>query len=439
MIWSKMMKILILSFGIFGSFHLKAQTKLSMFDALALAEKNNLSLKIDEQNLTSVKRETQQSRALFLPQINLSHTAIGTTNPLMAFGSKLNQEILTQEDFNPALLNDPQYIRDYSTKISVQQPIFNFDGIYQRKAAQQNIEYHTQQNTFKKGHVLLEVKKAYMQLQVALKQVEVLKKAKQTADANLRFAENNLKQGYLQKSDFLDVEVRVQDVDNQLQMSKSFVANATNYLRFLLQLPKNQTLTLTDALQPKVNKNPTQILLPETRSDLLAMESALKAQSHLLNASKFNYLPRLNAFGHLELHDDKIFGTQAKGYLIGAQISWDLFQGGKQWSNVQKNKVEVAKMELTISEYKAQSKMELEQTKRALNDAKNTLELTEKSVKQSQEALKIRTNRFKQGLEKTTDLLMAETQYAKKQLEYLQAVFNYNFTYEYLAFLTKAK
>jgi hypothetical protein len=40
-------------------------------------------------------------------------------------------------------------------------------------------------------------------------------------------------------------------------------------------------------------------------------------------------------------------------------------------------------------------------------------------------------------LEKTSDLLISETQYMQKQLEYLQTVFNYNFTKAYVAFLTK--
>jgi len=34
-------------------------------------------------------------------------------------------------------------------------------------------------------------------------------------------------------------------------------------------------------------------------------------------------------------------------------------------------------------------------------------------------------------------LLISETQYMQKQLEYLQTVFNYNFTKAYVAFLTK--
>ncbi|MHB1179795.1 MAG: hypothetical protein ACYCZO_15875, partial [Daejeonella sp.] len=36
-----------------------------------------------------------------------------------------------------------------------------------------------------------------------------------------------------------------------------------------------------------------------------------------------------------------------------------------------------------------------------------------------------------------SDLLTSETQMFQKELEYLQAVFEYNFTQQYLQFLTK--
>jgi hypothetical protein len=56
---------------------------------------------------------------------------------------------------------------------------------------------------------------------------------------------------------------------------------------------------------------------------------------------------------------------------------------------------------------------------------------------QSKEAYKIRKNRFVQGLEKTNDLMMSETLMYQKELEYLQTIFEYNFTKKYLEFLTK--
>ena len=100
-------------------------------------------------------------------------------------------------------------------------------------------------------------------------------------------------------------------------------------------------------------------------------------------------------------------------------------------------KSEFEKSKLQYEHYVSQSNLELNKTKRALTDAENRLNLTNLALNQSKESLRIRTNRFKEGLEKTSDLLMAETQYAQKQLEYYQTVFEYNYTQAYLAFLTK--
>ena len=88
----------------------------------------------------------------------------------------------------------------------------------------------------------LEVTKAYMQLQVAYKAVEVLEKAKEAALENKKIAENNFKQGYLQKSDILSVEVHVTEVENQLLTAKSNVKNASDYLLFLIGETNEGTL-----------------------------------------------------------------------------------------------------------------------------------------------------------------------------------------------------
>ena len=95
------------------------------------------------------------------------------------------------------------------------------------------------------------------------------------------------------------------------------------------------------------------------------------------------------------------------------------------------------KAEIETEQYKKQSQLELSKTNRQLLDAENKVNLSKLAFEQSQEAFRIRQNRFTQGLEKTTDLLMAETQMAQKELEHLQAVFEYNFTKQYLQFLTK--
>ena len=102
-----------------------------------------------------------------------------------------------------------------------------------------------------------------------------------------------------------------------------------------------------------------------------------------------------------------------------------------------KAKAASEKARMENEQYKLRQQMELNKTNRQLTDAKNKVELTRMALDQSAEAYKIRKDRFEEGLEKTSDLLMVETQMFQKELEFRQAIFEYNFTKEYLEFLTR--
>ena len=420
------------------SFSAKAQelVPISKAEVQTKVSENNTSIKISEEEFNQARADYRQTNAVFLPNITASHTAIATTNPLMAFGSKLNQEILTQSDFNPALLNNPSQIENYATKFEIQQPLVNLDGLFQRKAAKSKMEAMSLKTERTEDYLAFEVDKAYMQLQLAYKAVEVLEKALEAANANKKLADDSFKQGYLQRADVLNVEVRVTEVQNQLQMAKSNVQNASNYLSFLMNdenyvvyTPTDELIVSTFTLEDK--------MVSENRSDIKAMQLASNAYEAINKSDKMAFLPRLNAFANYQLFDDQIFQGNANGYLFGAELSWDIFQGSKRFGKAQKSKSEFEKSKLEYTQYVSQSNLELNKAKRAFLDADNKLKLTTLALQQSEESLRIRTNRFKEGLEKTSDLLMAETQYAQKQLEFHQTIFEYNYTQAYVQFLTK--
>ena len=410
---------------------------ISKQDVMDMVQENSATIKISKQDYNLAKADYRQTNAILLPNISISHTGIVTTNPLMAFGSKLNQEILTANDFDPSLLNNPKQIKNFATKIEIQQPIINVDGFFQRKAAKTKMEAVELQTVRTKDYLAFEVEKAYMQLQLAYKAVEVLEKALRAANSNKRLAENSFKQGYLQKADVLAVEVRVTEVQNQLQNAKSNVQNASNYLSFLMNdndpviLQPSDSLTVS-TLGSKNNGN-----ISSERADIKAMQIASTARKNMHKAAKMSFLPSINAFGSYELYDDNLFQTSANGYLIGAQLTWNVFEGSKRFGKIQKSKAEYERSKLQYDQYLSQSNLEFNKAKRMLIDAENKLKLTKLALQQSEESLRIRTNRFKQGLEKTSDLLMVETQYSQKKLEYYQTIFEYNYAQAYLNFLTK--
>lgn len=410
---------------------------ISKQEVIDIVHDNNATIKISERNFDMAQADFRQTNAVLLPNISVSHTGIATTNPLMAFGSKLNQEILTPNDFDPALLNNPNQIRNFTTKIEIQQPIVNVDGFYQRKAARTKMQATELQTVRTKDFLVFEVEKAYMQLQLAYKAVDVLEKALKTAMANKRLAENSFKQGYLQKADVLAVEVRVTEVQNQLLNTKSKVQNASNYLSFLMNENDDFLIKPSDSLTISTFALKTGESISNDRADIKAMEIASEAYETMHKADKMAFLPRLNAFGSYELYDDNIFQANANGYLVGAQLSWNVFEGSKRFGKAQKSKAEYERSKLQYDQYLSQSTLEFNKAKRMLLDAENKLKLTKLALTQSKESLRIRTNRFEQGLEKTSDLLITETQYSQKQLEYYQTIFEYNYAQAHLNFLTK--
>ena len=430
----------ILTFGLISlGFLLQAQqiAPISKLEVLNRVNEENHSIKISQEAFNQAKAEYRQTNAVFLPNIAVSHTGFTTTNPLMAFGSKLNQGILTQGDFNPDLLNNPSQTQNFATRFEVEQPLINMDGFYQRKAAKSKLEATGLQSQRITDYVNFEVDKAYMQLQLAYKAVDVLEKALEAAESNKTIAENSFKQGYLQRADVLAVEVRVTEVQNQLQTARSNVKNASNYLAFLMNNNDDVVFQPSDDLSLEVLNIVNTESVPTNRADIKAMEMATEAYKTMHKADGMAFLPTLNAFGSYELYDDQIFQGDASGYLVGAQLKWNIFEGSTRFAKSKQSKAQFEKSKLEYDQYVSQSNMELNQAKRQLTDAENRLKLTALALEQSEESLRIRSNRFKEGLETTSDVLMAETQFAQKQLEYYQTIFEFNYLQSYLNYLTK--
>lgn len=425
-----------IAFGLMQAAIAQEPVNISLEEVLEKVRESNASIQISEKEAKMAKYDYRFSNSIFLPQIAVSHTGMATTNPLMAFGSKLNQGILTQADFNPNLLNDPDQVENFATVVSVQQPLINMDGFYQRKAAKTTMEVKELQAMRTRDYLDFEAQKAYGQLQLAYRAVEVMQKAYDAATANLNMAQNSYDQGLLQKADLLEVKVRVTEVSNQLKTAKSNVKNASDYVAFLMNEQGNFVFEPTQELLPENIGEATEASL-ENRADVKAMDLVSEAYRANMKADNMTFLPKLNAFASYEMYDDQLFQADSKGYIVGASLSWDVFKGSQRFAKAGKSKTNYEKAQTEYEQYVSKSTMELQRTKRMVEDAENRLQTSKLAMEQSEESLRIRTNRFKEGLEKTTDLLMAEATYAEKQLAYYQTIFEYNQAQSLLTFLTK--
>lgn len=400
---------------------------LSLDEALELAKDNNLSARSAEAREKAAQGAYRMTNSVFLPGLSVSHTGVKTNDPLSAFGFKLKQETVAQADFNPATLNDPDAIENYSTKIELQQPILNVDGIYARKAAKNQYEATSLQSQRTHQQIRYEVKRAYYQLELAQSAVEVLEQSVEVAAEALKLTKDNEAQGFVKHADVLEASVRMEERQNQLLEAENQLQSANEYLAHLLGLDLGTRIQPTDSMtqSPTLftwNVNPAEL---EQRSDVKAVQKQIEAGENMLRSEKMKFIPRLNAFGAYEWNDREILGMSANNYMVGASLTWDLFSGYKNIGSVQQASSQLDEAELNYQNYLSQSQIQL-------NNAKRKLELTFKQIQsgklareQAQESLRIRTDRFEQGLEKTTDLLVAEALASQKNLEYIQSIYNY--------------
>lgn len=409
------------------AYSLGQSRSLSLSEALRLAEENNPSAKAAEARVGAARSQYRMTNSVFLPGLEVSHTGVSTNDPLSAFGFKLKQEIVQQSDFNPALLNDPESTENFQSKIELKQPLLNLDGIYARKAARKQFEAMQFQSTRVKENIRYEVKKAYFMLELAESSVEVLKKSVAVAEEALRLTRESEAQGLAKKADVLEASVRLEERKNQLQEALNNRQTANDFLLHLLGLGAGEVIQTTDSLV----RPPMQVMIDletvnlEQRSDFQAFQKQIEAGEQMVKSNKMKFVPRINAFGALEWNDDKLLGTNASNYMLGASVSWNIFGGYKNIGAVQYAKAQLDEARYSYRDYLSKNQVQLNQAIRKMKLNYQRIQSGELAKEQAKESLRIRTNRFKQGLEKTADLLMSEALSAQKELEYIQAIYNY--------------
>ena len=416
-----------------------AQTQeksLSLQEAIQKAVANNkqsaLAL-LDEKIAASAYKETD---AIYLPQVGLSYSALGTTNPLNAFGFKLQQKLITQNDFNPDLLNHPGATSDFTTKLEIQQPIINMDMLYKRKAAAKQTELYQYKTQRTKEYLTFEVQKAYLQLQLAYDAVAVLDDALKTTQSVYTFTDNHYKQGLIQKSDLLNAKLRVTTIETNIAKAKSNIQNASDYLSLLMGEETNIVYTVDKNIEQQKPDPASISTINPARADFVAMQKAIEASDLMIKATQKSYLPKLNAFGSYQLNDSQVFGFGAGAWFAGVQLSWDIFKGNKTKNSINTQKLERDRLKEQLSQQQEQSQLELNKANRDLSDAQFDMLQQKAAIEQASEALQILQNRYQQGLVNTTDVLMAATQVSQQKFALAQAIYTTGITNAYIQFLT---
>ncbi|MCC5932887.1 MAG: TolC family protein [Balneolales bacterium] len=404
------------------------QLDLSLEQALELAAESNRDIRMKQHEQQAARAQFRQSNAVFLPSVSLEYQALSTDDPLNVFGFKLKQQQVTAQDFDPTRLNDPGAYENFSARLMVQQPVFNPDMIQARRAARTQYEAAGYMVQGTAAMTAYRVKQAYFELVLYREVQQVLAEAVETAKAYETQAQNFFDEGMLSREDLLAARVHRLELENKLVKAANDADAAQENLALLLGMDSLTQIHTTDALTDSSPMQPG-TGLPESAPDNAFVRSAslqADAADQMVKSAAYSFLPRLNVFGSFELNDNDPFGFGSSAYMIGANLSWNLFSGMQQAGRYAEASARARMARTGLEQFQHEQHTQLRQAARALEHARDRIALSEEAIAGASENARIRANRYAEGMERTTDLLVAQTRLSESQLQQLEAYFQFN-------------
>jgi outer membrane protein TolC len=383
----------------------------SLKSSVAYALAHNRSLAAAASQADAAEAQVDAATAQLLPRLDASTGVYRTNSALNGFGAKLLQQQVTAADFNPALLNNPEYINNYQSRLGLSLPLYNGGAAYAaRSKAAANAEAANLNLAFHKQQLIYQTIVTYVQARQALAQVKAQEKAVHAAKQRLKDAQALKKRGMAIQSDVMDANVYVLRAQLGLDNAKNQYQNSLEALRLVLGMQAQQKLgELAEPSIEDVSASLDDLLAsaPQNRKDLLALIQQEEAASASRAQAKSGYLPHVNLTAAREWNSDT-FGLKNANNSLGLTVSMNLFSGGSDSANVRAAEAARISLLLQQEDKRQQIANEIRQAWRSLNMAKNKLTSEKQAYAQTTESLRIKALRHQQGLETTSDLLASQ-------------------------------
>lgn len=385
---------------------------LSLPDAMQLAYRQNPRIKAALSQVSAADHRITQARSGFLPQVFFTETFRHTNNPMWAFGNRLNQEIITQNDFDPDRLNHPDAISNFNSALSMEWSVFQ--GGQTRIGVNQAKHDREAQDQFLKRtrqEVIASAATAYTGLVLAFHHLDVIRKALETARVHLEMIRKRYENGLAVKSDLLRTQVHIAELDQDRIQAESRISMANAALNAAMGTPGDRNWQLTTGLEkgdPVLGPVDEWIGLAQSqRPDMQYLQLQEKIAEDEIQKSKAAHLPNINLIGTYELNSPD-FRNSADNYTVGAMMRVNLYSGDRMSAKTRESEAMLSRIRALQNNMAAGVEVQTREAFLQAQSAWNRISVAEAAVSQSEEGLRIVRDRYENGLLTLVSLLDAE-------------------------------
>ena len=389
---------------------------LTFNQALERALSSNEGLKVAQERVVETQGRVQESKANFLPQVNLGYNYTPTQRfpvikiPAGVFGPEEQtfQAGFAQRNMLQLFVNQPIYTGGrlnsaYGiTTASLDASKLELDR------TRQEIEYRVVETFYAALMNERGVAVADEQIRMTEKQLEL---------ARARF-----EAGTVARLDVLQAEVELANARARRIQARAQVDTAMQALRTVLALPQTQVLKLEGSLDEPVPDRPREELdqrLPQ-RPDLLAFTARREMAEYASNLADSEWKPSLAFTGNMQYQQDELgslFGRDNQSYAFGVQLNVPLFAapGAAARRSVAQSQMRQAEHGLRYATDNA--RLELESAWTALEASAEVVATQQKALELARESVAIAQVSYENGV--ITSAELNDTQVRLLQTEWL--------------------
>lgn len=411
---------------------------LTLQQAVNMALEKNPLRKAAAADVQVAGADVRVARSFVLPKVTLTETATLGDDPVYVFGSKLRQQRFTANDFTLNRLNTPDAYGNFETRLGGTWTLFDsFASWHGMARARQRKEAAGRQLERTDQEVVFRVVSAYLDAQLAAKQLAVASQAQATAQAIVERSQARFDSGVAVQSDLLAAKVRLASRQQELIRARDNVELAESQLALAMGVPLSERFALSDALGERNLELPALAELEQQaltqRPDLKRVAAETAAQHESVAMAKASFGPRVNAFAGWQTdHPSLLAGGGGSNWLGGVSLQLDLFAGGAKRAELARERALEERAAALRHSADDQVRMEVRRAYYEVDASRQQVEVARAVIAEAQESLRILQDRYENGLTTMTDVLGAEDATRHSQTDYWEALSRLQTSYAHL-------
>jgi outer membrane protein TolC len=274
--------------------------------------------------------------------------------------------------------------------------------------------------------VFLQVVRAYYGLLEGGKILAATEEEVKQMSAHQRVAQNFYDQGVVTRNDLLQAEVKLANSKQKRLVAANNVDNGWLLLNYLTGQSSGNRGDLDELVEREEladEKLMIEIALRK-RPDIAALKKNIETDEALVKESKSGYYPELFAKLALDyVQNNKVEEQAIMAATIGFKVN--LYDGLATSSHLRQAVKIRGQDEERLRELEAKIRLDLQTALNDLNVARAQIAVTEQAIGQSEENLRINTDRYLEKVGTATEVIDAQTLLTQTKTAYFRSVYDY--------------